>query len=196
MAERTCSIPECEKPARKRGWCQMHYWRFRKYGSTDNPRPTFEERFWAKVDKSGGEDACWLWAGAKSGYGYGTIGAGGKYGRTMYAHRVSYELNVGPIPEGYRIDHKCYTPACVNPSHLHAVTQAENGQNRKGLDKSNTSGARGVHLHKPSGLWVARACANGVEHFGGYFKTIEEAAEAARELRNRVMTNNLADRAS
>jgi hypothetical protein len=44
------------------------------------------------------------------------------------AHRVSYELFKGPIPDGLQIDHLCRTTACVNPAHLEAVTQLENAR--------------------------------------------------------------------
>ena len=68
---------------------------------------------------------CWLWMG--------TVTAGGAdpygrfwNGRMAYAHRVSFELFKGPIPEGLVIDHLCRTPACVRPEHLEAVTPKEN----------------------------------------------------------------------
>jgi len=69
---------------------------------------------------------CWLWTAAIRGGGYGTINAGGKLGRRLMAHRVSYEIHVGQIPEGRVLDHKCRMKCCVNPAHLEAVTQREN----------------------------------------------------------------------
>ena len=80
---------------------------------------TAAERFWAKVDRSG---ECWLWTAATAN-GYGRFRW---RGRASFAHRVVYELEVGPIPEGLQIDHLCRTRNCVNPSHLELVTQAEN----------------------------------------------------------------------
>jgi hypothetical protein len=95
---------------------------------------TLEERFWLKVDRRG-PDECWLWTGAKTivrpGWPkttrYGVISNGPKKGgRQLRAHRVSWELNCGPIPDGYTIDHTCEVTLCVNPAHLEPVTFAEN----------------------------------------------------------------------
>jgi len=78
------------------------------------------ERFWSNVDQSGD---CWLYLGAKTHNGYGRPSF---QGRRIMAHRLAYELAIGPIPEGLQIDHLCRVRSCVNPSHLEAVTQQEN----------------------------------------------------------------------
>lgn len=80
-------------------------------------KPTSIERFWAKVDKSG---ECWLWTGCLNRDGYGHISDG------SLAHRFSYEIHVGPIPDGLTIDHLCRSRACVNPDHLEPVTLRTN----------------------------------------------------------------------
>ncbi len=83
---------------------------------------TLDDRFWSKVDRSAGADACWPWLAH----------ADGGYGRFMYegrphpAHRIAYQLAVGPIPLDLEIDHLCYVTRCVNPAHLEAVTRQEN----------------------------------------------------------------------
>lgn len=93
-----------------------------RYGPKRKP---LAERFWIKVGRCSA-DECWPWLGARQPNGYGKMGSGGSHGRTLLAHRVSYELNVGPIPDGLTIDHLCRNPACVNPAHMEVVTGAEN----------------------------------------------------------------------
>lgn len=78
------------------------------------------ERFFTKVQKT---DKCWLWKAYIMNTGYGQFYANGNL---CLAHRFSYEWHVGPIPDGFQIDHLCRNPQCVNPSHLEPVTPAEN----------------------------------------------------------------------
>jgi hypothetical protein len=84
------------------------------------PCVTVEIRFWEKVDDSGD---CWEWLAARNPNGYGAFRVDGQMRR---AHRVAYELIVGPIPPGLRLDHLCRNRGCVNPEHLEPVTQREN----------------------------------------------------------------------
>lgn len=86
-------------------------------------RGTLEERFWAKVSKDG-DGGCWLWTGSRRGTGYGYISVGRR--KNAPAHRVSYAINVGAIPNGLHIDHLCRVRHCVNPAHLEPVTCKEN----------------------------------------------------------------------
>lgn len=83
--------------------------------------PTFLERFWAKVDRSG---ECWEWRGSRQSQGYGMI-LGGQRQRIL-AHRASYILHAGPIGERLDLDHLCRNRACVRPEHLEPVTHRVN----------------------------------------------------------------------
>lgn len=88
---------------------------------------TIEQRFWAKVGRSGGPDACWPWqASLRNGYGQFGVRAG----VVVYAHRFAYELLVGPIPDGKELDHVkargCSGGRCVNPARLEPVSHTVN----------------------------------------------------------------------
>lgn len=89
-------------------------------------RLTVEQRLNLHLDRT---DTCWIFTGSLSYNGYGHLRVGTTVAR---AHRVAYELWVGPIPEGHHLDHVeergCTSRACCNPAHLEPLTQAEHNR--------------------------------------------------------------------
>lgn len=95
------------------------------YNGQMNRRIPIEDRLWLRVDKSASHNGCWLWTGATKQGGYGKIAKGGDNG-SFLTHRVAWELERGPIPDGVVVCHHCDNPGCCNPEHLFLGTQAEN----------------------------------------------------------------------
>ena len=103
----------------------------------------------ARADTSGGPDACWPWLLSTGSHGYGNAWHNGT---VTVAHRVAYELLVGPIPDGLTIDHLCYTQRCINPRHLEPVTKAENNRRKNTSHAARTGRCKnGTHPLTTSG---------------------------------------------
>lgn len=97
----------------------------RKFCSEECRESPVEERFWAKVDKSGGPDACWNWKASVNPDGYGNF----MWKNEQRAHRVAWILTNGPISDGLSVLHeptRCNNRTCCNPAHLYLGTQFQN----------------------------------------------------------------------
>ena len=167
MNQHLCTVASCTELSLVRELCSRHYYRLRKYG---NPLVSYsllktspelvKQRFEIKVSKT---DHCWLWNAGQAGNGYGAFQM---EGRRQYAHRVSYELHVGPIPDGMIVRHACDVPLCVNPAHLLVGTQADNmadaaqrGRLHKPRDHSGDQAEQIRQLYE-SGDYTQRALAD------------------------------------
>lgn len=150
-----CTAPGCDRKAVAKGLCLMHYKRVRKTGSIAPRVPAKESlitRFQTKyrVDPKTG---CWNWTAAIS-HGYGVININR---RAIRAHRVSYELFNGKIPEGsgYHgtcVCHRCDNPSCVNPKHLFLGTVGDNNRDMHAKGR----GQRGLPIGYPRSGWNYR----------------------------------------
>lgn len=186
---RLCEFEGCEAERVSRTYCPGHHWQV-KNGRNLTPiaRMDSAQRFWSYVTKSEG---CWQWLGPINQDGYGRFSVKGK---KVFAYRFAYQLLVGPIPEGYELDHSCRTRSCTNPAHLKVATRKENVENVD-VQRTSTTGVRGVG---PSvgGKFRARVGHEGRTYYLGVFPTIAEAKAAAIAKRNELHTNNLLDRKS
>jgi hypothetical protein len=169
VSKALCSELGCSDPVIGRGWCSTHYQRWRIHGTPDDPRPTAEQRLLARrtISPSG----CWLWTGKRNRPGEGGYGVIFAEGRGVYVHRLAHELWIGPIPEGYEVDHVaergCESTLCFNPAHLEAVLPYTNNmrsRSRAALNARKTECNHG-HPFDEANTWTngkgrqCRACA-------------------------------------
>jgi hypothetical protein len=99
---------------------------------------TLGERFWSKVDTSGGDDSCWTWTASRNEDGYGRFRM---HGQIVLAHRTSYILTHGHVDSERHVCHSCDNPSCVRPSHLWLGSNADNAADR--VTKGRTSSVVG-----------------------------------------------------
>lgn len=167
MNQRTCSIPGCERPAKGRGWCGAHWWRWKHHGDPlgggPSPRPwglTLAESFaWFLPGDPppASIECCWDWPGRTDTAGYGVFDTSND-GPPILAHIASHRLYnfLDPITaENPFVLHWCDRPPCVHPAHLHAGTKAEN--NREMVERGRSAKGEGhsqAKLTEADVLWI------------------------------------------
>jgi hypothetical protein len=138
MGSPICLTKGCGKQAVARGLCNNHYQLMRNRGLLARITPL--ERFMAKVSPEP-TSGCWLWTGALGMDGYGIrVHLHGEERKPRRAHRASWEIFRGPIPDGLWVLHRCDNPPCVNPDHLFLGTQTDN------IRDAVRKGRRNMHL--------------------------------------------------
>ena len=165
----TCAADECIREKEKRGLCNMHYKRWRKWGdpTVKHTNKSALDRFWPKVLKT---ESCWIWTKSINESGYGKFNSPAGY--SNLAHRFAYQALTGSIPDDLPLDHLCRNRRCVNPEHLEPVALAENkrrGLNFRlanGMDNSCVNGHEYtpentyVNPNKPNDIRCRRCAAN------------------------------------
>lgn len=129
----TCDLPDCGAPFVARGMCRKHYMAWHrttpKHLRTPAPglsRLSVEERFWSKVDQSGGPNTCWPWQPSQQNQAHGQFFVSKERG-TVPAHTFALEIATGVrCPPGKEGCHHCDNPPCCNPSHLYYGTRQQN----------------------------------------------------------------------
>ena len=158
-----CSVTDCGRMTLARGLCGMHYQRQRQHGDPQEKASlkgeSVERRFWSRVTKS---DDCWTWTGPRTEDGYGRLWG---IHCQVRAHRLSYEIHVGPIPDGLWVLHRCDNPPCVNPAHLFLGTVVENTADMHAKGRANLPARSGAnHWTRKSPDRIARGQAMGRSH--------------------------------
>ena len=145
-----CKEVGCDGKVEARGWCQKHYFRWRRHGSPDGGHyhqfdkisdPADYKRYLRREDPPAREDIgkCHVWTRTRSKGGYGSVTIGGTW---HLVHRLAWTLAHGPIPDDMYIIHRCDNPACARLDHLRLGTAKDNAHDRVRRHRSRRGSSR------------------------------------------------------
>lgn len=147
----------------------------------------YRQRFYSRCEPDP-NSGCWLWFGASRSGGYGRVVTPFR----SAAHRMSYLISKGKIPDGLLVRHKCDTPACVNPDHLLLGTDADNVRDRDERGRTSRHHGRKGEANNHSALTeqdvreIRRCCAAGAtitsvgRDFGISFQAVSKIVNRQR----------------
>jgi hypothetical protein len=154
----------------------------------------YPDSFWSHVTKT---DGCWLWRGGPVGDSYGMSWDGSK---NRKAHRLSWEIANGPIPDGLSVCHHCDNPRCVRPDHLFLGTNGDNVRDRdlkkRGAYASGNGARCSENMEKGAKLCRERThCPAGHAYSGRNLRINSSGHRRCRECcRKRVFDKYHADK--
>lgn len=164
MPNGTCSVQDCERVARTKGWCQAHYLRWWKHGDPDHGGPlrkirpigmTESETFAWFMTGTPPAAGCWDWTGVVNSTGYGRFSVGhDPVDAHVASHRI-YNTHDPVTDENPFVLHSCDRPICVQPKHLHSGTPAENI--KEAVERGRVAHgerASGAKLTESDVLWI------------------------------------------
>ena len=164
---KVCSIEDCDRPAAGRGWCKMHWKRWRKSGDplavkfVRQPNGTPLKERLERRSALEPETGCMLWRGAADSklgarsYTRGIIRMGGG---NLHVGQAAWIVYCGPIPSGLWVLHHCDNALCINPQHLYLGTRVENG-----ADMAKRRRARHLKLTEEQVRFIRASALNGAQ---------------------------------
>ena len=146
-----CLVPSCDGKHRAHGYCLKHYTRFIRYGDVDHVEITVGDNKKRLMDSTEiSASGCWEWKKRIHDGGYGVVSLNG---RLEQAHRASWMVFVGEIPQGMQVNHRCHNRSCINPEHLYIGTQTENMKDMKDAGRENrATGERNGNARLTKGM--------------------------------------------
>lgn len=183
MQDSTCSIAGCHHSHHARGWCGLHYQRWKSHG--DPHKIIFGKplAFLHSIMDTQ-TDACIVWPYGQDGKGYGKI----RYKKKLRnAHVVCLEIYLNQKqPKGLQAAHGCGNPCCVNPLHLRFATRSENQMDRILHQTSNRGEAHGLAKLKEKDVREIRIRLKDGEYCRKIAKDYGVSGKAIGAIKNRI----------